>query len=152
METGKITEADVDARLDELLTLVLDTHAAVENHSREFDADAHHALARRAAAESTVLLKNEEGLLPLAAAGVRIDELVRGAQDMEKATGTDVPFERNPSALYAAARTALYRKGCKIEILGSYDPKLLYVAEWWKQLYGESEGKDQRGISRQQWI
>ena len=66
VETGKITEADVDARLDELLTLVLDTHAAVENHSREFDADAHHALARRAAAESTVLLKNEEGLLPLA--------------------------------------------------------------------------------------
>lgn len=60
---------------------------------------------------------------------------------MEKATGTDVPFERNPSALYAAARTALYRKGCKIEILGSYDPKLLYVAEWWKQLYGESEGQ-----------
>lgn len=58
------------------------------------------------------------GLLPLAAAGVRIGELVRGAQDMEKATGTDVPFERNPSALYAAARTALYRKGCKIEILG----------------------------------
>ena len=86
------------------------------------------------------------GLLPLAAAGVRIGELVRGAQDMEKATGTDVPFERNPSALYAAARTALYRKGCKIEILGSYDPKLLYVAEWWKQLYGESEGKEGKGI------
>lgn len=86
------------------------------------------------------------GLLPLAAAGVRIGELVRGAQDMEKATGTDVPFERNPSALYAAARTALYRKGCKIEILGSYDPKLLYVAEWWKQLYGESEGKEEKGL------
>ena len=86
------------------------------------------------------------GLLPLAAAGVRIGELVRGAQDMEKATGTDVSFERNPSALYAAARTALYRKGCKIEILGSYDPKLLYVAEWWKQLYGESEGKEGKGI------
>lgn len=86
------------------------------------------------------------GLLPLAAAGVRIGELVRGAQDMEKATGTDVPFERNPSALYAAARTALYRKGCKIEILGSYDPKLLYVAEWWKQLYGESEGKEGKGL------
>ena len=71
VETSKITEADVDARLDELLTLVFDTHAAVENHSREFDADAHHALARRAAAESTVLLKNEEGLLPLAA-GARV--------------------------------------------------------------------------------
>ena len=67
VETGKISEADVDARLDELLTLVLDTHAAVENHSRSFDADAHHALARRAAAESAVLLKNDDDLLPLAA-------------------------------------------------------------------------------------
>ena len=67
VETGKISESDVDARLDELLTLVLDTHAAVENHSRSFDADAHHALARRAAAESAVLLKNDGDLLPLAA-------------------------------------------------------------------------------------
>ena len=67
VETGKISEADVDARLDELLTLVLDTHAAVEHHSRSFDADAHHALARRAAAESVVLLKNDGDLLPLAA-------------------------------------------------------------------------------------
>ena len=65
-ESGKITEADVDARLDELLTLVFDTHAAVQSHSRTFDADAHHALARRAAAESIVLLKNENDLLPLA--------------------------------------------------------------------------------------
>ena len=67
VETGKICKSDVDARLDELLTLVLDTHAAVENHSRSFDADAHHALARRAAAESAVLLKNDGDLLPLAA-------------------------------------------------------------------------------------
>ena len=67
VETGKISESDVDARLDELLTLVLDTHAAVENHSLSFDADAHHALARRAAAESAVLLKNDGDLLPLAA-------------------------------------------------------------------------------------
>jgi len=86
------------------------------------------------------------GLLPLAAAGVNIAELVRGAQDMAAATAVGVPFEENPAAQYAAARTALYRKGCKIEILGSYDPKLLYVAEWWKQLYGESEGKDGKGI------
>lgn len=86
------------------------------------------------------------GLLPLAAAGINVDELVRGARDMEKATGTDVPFEKNPAMIYAAARTALYRAGKKIEILASYDPKLLYVAEWWKQLYGESEGKDQKGI------
>ena len=66
VQSGKITEADVDARLDELLTLVFDTHAAVQSHSRTFDADAHHALARRAAAESIVLLKNENALLPLA--------------------------------------------------------------------------------------
>ena len=66
VRSGKITEADVDARLDELLTLVLDTHAAVERHSRSFDADAHHALARRAAGESAVLLKNDDALLPLA--------------------------------------------------------------------------------------
>ena len=67
VQSGKITEADVDARLDELLTLVLDTSAAVQKHSRSFDADAHHALARRAAAESAVLLKNDGGILPLAA-------------------------------------------------------------------------------------
>ena len=66
IQSGKIAEADVDARLDELLTLVLDTHAAVERHSRSFDADAHHALARRAAGESVVLLKNDDALLPLA--------------------------------------------------------------------------------------
>ena len=66
VQSGKITEADADARLDELLTLVFDTHAAVQSHSRTFDADAHHALARRAAAESIVLLKNENDLLPLA--------------------------------------------------------------------------------------
>ena len=66
VRSGKITEADVDARLDELLTLVLDTHAAVERHSRNFDAGAHHALARRAAGESVVLLKNDDALLPLA--------------------------------------------------------------------------------------
>ena len=67
VQSGKITEADVDARLDELLTLVLDTSAAVQKHSRSFDADAHHALARHAAAESAVLLKNDGGILPLAA-------------------------------------------------------------------------------------
>ena len=71
VQSGKITEADVDARLDELLTLVLDTSAAVQKHGRSFDADAHHALARRAAAESAVLLKNDGGILPLAA-GARV--------------------------------------------------------------------------------
>ena len=86
------------------------------------------------------------GLLPFAAAGVDIKELIRGARDMEVATGEKVPFDKNPAAIYAAARTALYRKGKKIEILASYDPKLQYIAEWWKQLYGESEGKEGKGI------
>ncbi len=86
------------------------------------------------------------GLLPLAAGGVNIAELVRGAQDMEKATGADVAFDENPSAIYAAARKILYTEGKKIEILASYEPKLQYFAEWWKQLYGESEGKDGKGL------
>ncbi|MCH5334427.1 MAG: glucose-6-phosphate isomerase [Alistipes sp.] len=86
------------------------------------------------------------GLLPLAAAGVDIAALVRGARDMEAATADGVPFEQNPAALYAVVRNALYRSGKKIEILASYEPKLQYIAEWWKQLYGESEGKQGRGI------
>ncbi len=86
------------------------------------------------------------GLLPLAVAGVNVAELVRGAQDMEKATAEGVAFDKNPAMQYAAARNALYNKGYKIEILASYEPKLQYIAEWWKQLYGESEGKEGKGI------
>ena len=86
------------------------------------------------------------GLLALAAAGVDIAALVRGAQEMERATADGTPFEKNPAAVYAAVRNELYEGGKKIEILGSYEPKLQYINEWWKQLYGESEGKDQKGI------
>ncbi|MFI3304440.1 MAG: glucose-6-phosphate isomerase [Rikenellaceae bacterium] len=86
------------------------------------------------------------GLIPLAAGGVNVAELVRGAQDMERATAASVPFDENPSAIYAAARNILYQGGKKIEILASYEPKLLYIAEWWKQLYGESEGKEGKGL------
>ncbi len=86
------------------------------------------------------------GLLPLAAAGVDIAALVKGAQDMELATGADVPYEENLAAIYASVRNLLYRDGKKIEILASYEPKLQYIAEWWKQLYGESEGKEGKGI------
>ncbi len=86
------------------------------------------------------------GLLPLAVGGVNIADLVRGAQDMERATASDVPFEQNIAAIYAATRTSLYEASKKIEILASYEPKLLYIAEWWKQLYGESEGKGGKGI------
>lgn len=86
------------------------------------------------------------GLLPLAVAGIDIKALVAGAQAMESATGADVPVEENLAAQYAIVRNELYKAGKKVEILGSYEPKLLYVAEWWKQLYGESEGKDGLGI------
>lgn len=86
------------------------------------------------------------GLLPLAAAGVDIAALVRGAQEMERATADGTPFEQNPAAVYAAVRNELYNGGKKVEILGSYEPKLQYINEWWKQLYGESEGKQGKGI------
>ena len=86
------------------------------------------------------------GLLPIAVAGIDIRALVRGAVEMERAVGPDVPFDRNPALRYAAARQALYREGKKIEILANFHPKLHYVGEWWKQLYGESEGKDHKGI------
>ena len=78
------------------------------------------------------------GLLPIAVAGFDIEQLVRGAQDMEKDAAL--------SAEYAATRFALYQAGKKIEILANYQPKLHFMAEWWKQLYGESEGKDLKGI------
>ena len=86
------------------------------------------------------------GLLPIACAGFDIKQLVAGAQDMEKACGKDVPFEENPAAQYAAVRNGLYQSGKKIEIMVNYQPKLHFIAEWWKQLYGESEGKDNLGI------
>ena len=86
------------------------------------------------------------GLLPIACAGYDIAQLVKGAQDMERQCGIDVPFAENPCAVYAATRNALYASGKKIEILVNYQPKLHFVAEWWKQLYGESEGKDKKGI------
>ena len=86
------------------------------------------------------------GLLPLAAAGVDIAALVRGAQEMERATADGTPFGQNPAAVYAAVRNELYNGGKKVEILGSYEPKLQYINEWWKQLYGESEGKQGKGI------
>ncbi len=86
------------------------------------------------------------GLLPIACAGIDIEQLVAGAQAMEKQCAVSVPFEENPAAVYAAVRNALYSNGKKIEILINYQPKLHYYAEWWKQLFGESEGKDGKGI------
>lgn len=87
------------------------------------------------------------GLLPIAVAGFDVKQLVAGAVEMEKACGKDVAFEENPAAIYAATRQALYTQaGKKIEIVCNFQPKLHYFAEWWKQLYGESEGKDLKGI------
>jgi glucose-6-phosphate isomerase len=86
------------------------------------------------------------GLLPIAIAGFSIRNLIKGAAEMERMTGPDIPFRNNPSAIYAAIRNALYRNGKKIEILANYNNKLVFFSEWWKQLYGESEGKDGKGI------
>ena len=81
------------------------------------------------------------GLLPIACAGYDIAALVSGAQDMERQCDINTPFAENPAAIYAATRNALYASGKKIEILVNYQPKLHFMSEWWKQLYGESEGK-----------
>lgn len=87
------------------------------------------------------------GLLPIACAGFDITKLVEGAADMEKACGKDVAYEDNPAAIYAAVRNGLYAQaGKKIEIMVNYQPKLHFISEWWKQLFGESEGKDNKGI------
>lgn len=86
------------------------------------------------------------GLLPIAISGFDITQLVKGAADMEKETAPGNSFENNPAAVYAAVRNALLRKGKGVEILANYNPKLHYFAEWWKQLYGESEGKEGKGI------
>lgn len=87
------------------------------------------------------------GLLPIAASGVDIDEMMNGAKDAYlKYMETDV--EKNDALKYALVRNVLYRNGKKLEMLVNYEPKLNYFAEWWKQLYGESEGKDGKGI----WI
>lgn len=86
------------------------------------------------------------GLLPIAVAGFDIRQLVSGALSMEQQCGEEVAFENNLAAQYAAVRNELYQSGKKIEILVNYHPKLHFVSEWWKQLYGESEGKDNLGI------
>ena len=85
------------------------------------------------------------GLLPIAVAGIDIEQLVAGACEMEKVCA-DEDMKKNPAALYAATRNELYKQGKKIEILVNFQPKLHYFMEWWKQLYGESEGKDNKGI------
>lgn len=86
------------------------------------------------------------GLLPIAVAGHNIRALVAGAVEMEKQCAPETAFDQNPAAQYAVTRNELYRSGKKIEILVNYHPKLHFVAEWWKQLYGESEGKELKGI------
>lgn len=85
------------------------------------------------------------GLLPIAASGADIDKLMEGAASGRE-LALNTPFEENDALLYAAIRNILHRKGKSVEILANYEPSLHYVSEWWKQLYGESEGKDQKGI------
>jgi glucose-6-phosphate isomerase len=86
------------------------------------------------------------GLLPIAVAGFDIRQLVAGAVTMETVCGLETPFEENPAAQYAAVRNELHKSGKGIEILVNFHPKMHYVGEWWKQLYGESEGKENKGI------
>lgn len=85
------------------------------------------------------------GLLPIAVSGADIDKLMEGAASGREAA-LNLPFEENDALKYAAIRNILLRKGKEVEILANYEPSIHYVSEWWKQLYGESEGKDQRGI------
>ena len=85
------------------------------------------------------------GLLPIAVSGADIDKLMEGAASGRK-RALEADFEENDALLYAAVRNILLRKGKQIEIVANYEPSLHYVSEWWKQLYGESEGKDQKGI------
>lgn len=85
------------------------------------------------------------GLLPIAAAGLDIDKLMEGAASARK-RALETPYESNDAMLYAAVRNILLRKGKAVEIVANYEPSMHYVSEWWKQLFGESEGKDQRGI------
>lgn len=86
------------------------------------------------------------GLLPIAIAGFDIRQLVEGARHAMNDTSANVPFEQNPACQYAAARNVLYANGKKVEIMVNYTPKLHFVTEWWKQLYSESEGKENKGI------
>ena len=86
------------------------------------------------------------GLLPIAVAGFDIRKLIEGAKAMQQLNFQTISIEENPMAMYAAVRNALYRKGKQVEILVNYQPNLYYFTEWWKQLYGESEGKEGKGI------
>ena len=85
------------------------------------------------------------GLLPSAVCGADIDKLMEGAASMRK-KALEAPYEANAALLYAAVRNILLRKGKSVEIVANYEPSLHYISEWWKQLFGESEGKDQRGL------
>ena len=85
------------------------------------------------------------GLLPIAVSGADIDKLMEGAAHFRE-TCLNKDYAENPALLYAAVRNILYRKGKNVEILANYEPSLHFISEWWKQLYGESEGKDQKGI------
>ena len=85
------------------------------------------------------------GLLPIAVAGIDLDQLMKGAADMME-TCRKADLAANPAWQYAAARSDLYQQGKKIEILAAYEPRVRFFAEWWKQLYGESEGKENKGL------
>ncbi len=86
------------------------------------------------------------GLLPMAVAGIDIEAIMSGAYDIERAMEEDFELEGNSVIEYAAIRTLLYEKGKSVELLATFEPKFWALCEWWKQLYGESEGKDGKGL------
>lgn len=86
------------------------------------------------------------GLLPIAVSGGDIAKLIQGARDMQSIVTQEISITDNPAALYTAIRNILYRKGKKIEMMVTYIPAMRYISEWWKQLFGESEGKEHKGI------
>ena len=86
------------------------------------------------------------GLLPIAMAGFNIRELLQGAKDMQKFVAENPTYEQNPVLQYALIRNIFYQSGLKVELLTSFEPQLFYFIEWFKQLFGESEGKEHKGI------
>ena len=86
------------------------------------------------------------GLLPIAIAGHNIRKLISGASSMEESVKADYSIANNPVSAYAAVRNVLYNSGKAVEIMVNYEPRFIYFTEWWKQLYGESEGKENKGI------
>jgi len=125
-----------------VIVAITDAHKGAARTTAEKEGYASYVIPDNVGGRFSVL--TPVGLLPIACAGFDIDALMQGARDMEAIC--QKPFAENPAEQYAAVRNLLYREGKKIEILANFQPKFHYMSEWWKQLYGESEGKNHKGI------